>query len=176
MKGRRIMTMNAIRSKWRSRSNAASLQQIATNPKVWALAGGLAAAGGRALGRWFTRFDLRNRTVLITGGTRGLGLELARQAGLAGARVAICGRDSDTLERARESLSATGAVVLAQTCDVSDRHQVAQLIRSVQASSGPIDVLINSAGTVDVGPIGVMTAVDFEREMATNFWGPLNVI
>jgi len=110
------------------------LQQIATDPRVWALAGALATAGGRALSRWRTRFDLRNRTVLIAGGTRGLGLELARQAAVAGARVAICGRDSDTLDRARETLTGMGANVLALTCDVSDRYQVAELIR---LASGP---------------------------------------
>src|SRR5215470_18890848 len=130
MKNRRMMTMNSIRSSWRSRPGAAALRQVATDPRVWALAGTVAAAGGRALGRWFTRFDLRDRTILITGGTRGLGLELARQAGLAGARVAICGRDSGTLARARENLSGTCTAVLALACDVSDRHQVAELIRS----------------------------------------------
>src|SRR5215470_2824657 len=176
MKSQRMMTIRSIPSKWSSPRSTTLLQQIATDPRVWALTSALAAAGGRALSRWLTRFDLRNRTVLITGGTRGLGLELARQAGLAGARVAICGRDSDTLERARENLSATCAAVLPQTCNVSDRREVAQLIRSVQSSFGPIDVLINNAGTVDVGPVGVMTAADFEGEMATNFWGPLNVI
>ncbi len=176
MKRRRMMTMNSIRSKWGSPRSTTPLLQIATDPRLWALAGAIATAGGRALGRWLTRFDLRNRTILITGGTRGLGLELARQAGLAGARVAICGRDSDTLARARENLSGTRAAVLALACDVSDRHQVAELIRSVQAGLGPIDVLINNAGTVDVGPVDVMTAADFEREMATHFWGPLNVI
>ena len=46
---------------------------------------------------------------------------------------------------------------LALTCDVSDRHQVAELIRSVHTDLGPIDVLINNAGMVDVGPVGVMT-------------------
>jgi len=153
------------------------LTQIATDPRLWAVAGALATAGGRALGQWLRRFDLRDRTILITGGTRGLGLELARQAGLAGARIAICGRDSGTLARARENLiSGTRTAVLALACDVSDRHQVAELIRSVQAGLGPIDVLINNAGTVDVGPVDVMTAADFEREMATHFWGPLNVI
>ena len=134
--------------------------------------------GGRALGRWLTRFDLRNRTVLITGGTRGLGLELARQAGLAGARVAICGRDSDTLARARESLSQDGrGRHWRLTCDVS-RSPAGGGADSAPctASFGPIDVLINNAGMVDVGPVGVMTAADFERDMATNFWGPLNVI
>jgi short-subunit dehydrogenase len=65
---------------------------------------------------------------------------------------------------------------LALTCDVRDRHQVAELIRSVHTDLGPIDVLINNAGMVDVGPVGVLTRTDFERDMATNFWGPLNVI
>jgi NAD(P)-dependent dehydrogenase (short-subunit alcohol dehydrogenase family) len=176
MKSQRMMTIHSIRSKWSSPRSTTPLQQIATDARVWALAGALATAGGRTLSRWLTRFDLRNRTVLITGGTRGLGLELARQAGLAGARVAICGRDSDTLDRAHENLTGMGGAVLALTCDVSDRHQVTELIRSVQAGFGPIDVLINNAGMVDVGPVGVMTAADFEREMATNFWGPLNVI
>jgi len=175
MKSSSTMMRNFIPSKW-GRSRSTPLPQIATDPRTWVVAGAIASAGGRALGRWLTRYDLRNRTVLITGGTRGLGLELARQAGLAGARIAICGRDSDTLARARETLSRTGAAALALTCDVSDRHQVAELIRSVNGGFGPIDVLINNAGMVDVGPVGVMTAADFERDMSTNFWGPLNVI
>jgi NAD(P)-dependent dehydrogenase (short-subunit alcohol dehydrogenase family) len=168
MKSQRLTSMNRVLS--------SSVLRIATDPRTWVLAGALATAGGRAVTRWRTRFDFRDRTILITGGTRGLGLELARQAGLAGARVAICGRDSDTLARARETLSQTGADILAESCDVTDRAQVAELIRSVQAAYGHIDVLINNAGTVEVGPVGVMTATDFERDMATNFWGPLNII
>jgi hypothetical protein len=113
MKSQSTMTMNFIPSMWGRSRGATPLLQIATNPRTWILAGVLASAGGRALGRWRTRYDLRNRTVLVTGGTRGLGLELARQAGLAGARVAICGRDSDTLARARENLSGTGMAALA---------------------------------------------------------------
>jgi NAD(P)-dependent dehydrogenase (short-subunit alcohol dehydrogenase family) len=168
MKSQRLTSMNRVLS--------SSVLRVATDPRTWVLASALATAGGRAVTRWRTRFDFRDRTILITGGTRGLGLELARQAGLAGARVAICGRDSDTLARARETLSQTGADILAESCDVTDRAQVAELIRSVQAACGHIDVLINNAGTVEVGPVGVMTATDFERDMSTNFWGPLNVI
>ena len=167
MKSQSAKTMNRILSN--------PMLRIATDQRTWILAGALAAAGGRLLRRR-RRYDLRGRTVLITGGTRGLGLEIARQAGRAGARVAICGRDADTLARARESLLQSGAAVLALTCDVTDRNQVAELIRSVLAGFGHIDVLINNAGLVEVGPVGVMTAVDFERDMATNFWGPLNVI
>ena len=177
MKSQSMVSMNnSDLSRWGDRRSMPPLLRITTDPRTWAVVGALATASGRALGRWLTRFDLRNRTVLITGGTRGLGLELARQAGLAGARVAICGRDSDTLARARESLYQGGAAVLALTCDVSDRQQVAELIHSVQSGFGHIDVLINNAGMVEVGPVGAMTAADFERDMATNFWGPLNVI
>src|SRR5262249_31782749 len=78
MKSRRIMTMDAIRSKWGSARRSAPLTQIATDPRLWAVAGALATAGGRALGRWLTRFDPRDRTILVTGGTRGPGLGAAR--------------------------------------------------------------------------------------------------
>src|SRR4029453_8616730 len=169
-------SMKSQTPKTMSRILSNPMLRIATDQRTWILAGALAAAGGRVLRRRRKRFDLQGRTVLIAGGTRGLGLELARQAGLAGARVAVCGRCPDTRPRARESLSQTGAAVLAVTCDVTDRNQVAELIRSVQAGFGHIDVLINNVGMVEVGPVGVMTAADFERDMATNFWGPLNVI
>ena len=85
------VTRMMMRSKWGGRRGAIPFLQVATDPRTWVVAGAAAAAGGRALGRWLKRFDLQGRTVLITGGTRGLGLELARQAGRAGARVAICG-------------------------------------------------------------------------------------
>ena len=70
------------------------------------------------------RYDFRDRTVLITGGSRGLGLILARQLGHAGARVAICGRDAPTLERARVDLQARGIRALAVPCDVTVREEV----------------------------------------------------
>jgi hypothetical protein len=65
--------------------------------------------------------SLAGRVVLITGGSRGLGLVLAREAAAQGARVAICARDPETLEQARASLAASRADVMAVTCDVADR-------------------------------------------------------
>src|SRR5262245_66163285 len=102
-------SMKSQRLTSKDRCLANSVLRVATDPKTWVVASALATACGRAVTRWRTRYELRGRTILITGGTRGLGLELARQAGLAGARVAICGRNSDTLARARETLSQTGA-------------------------------------------------------------------
>jgi short-subunit dehydrogenase len=117
--------------------------------------------------------SLAGRVVLITGGSRGLGLVLAREAAAQGARVAICARDPETLERARASLAAAGAEVLAVICDVTDRGSVRALVRRVTGELGPVDVLINNAGVIEVGPADTMAVGDYEEAMATNFWGLL---
>jgi NAD(P)-dependent dehydrogenase (short-subunit alcohol dehydrogenase family) len=117
--------------------------------------------------------SLAGRVVLITGGSRGLGLVLAREAAAQGARVAICARDPETLERARASLAASRADVMAVTCDVADRASVRALIGAVTDELGPVDVLINNAGVVEVGPADTMAVRDYEEAMATNFWGLL---
>ncbi len=72
---------------------------------------------------------------------------------------------------ADERLRALGADVLAATCDVSDRTQVQQLIRSTTERFGRIDVLVNNAGIITVGPLRLQTLEDFERAMDTIFWG-----
>ncbi len=118
-------------------------------------------------------YALAGRTVLITGGSRGLGLVLARAVARAGARVAICGRDAATLDRARGDLEQRGAQVLALPCDVTIREAVDAMVREVGERLGPIDVLINNAGVISVGPVEAMEVEDFQQAMATNFWGPL---
>ena len=110
------------------------------------------------------------RVVLITGGTRGLGLALARRFLSLGARVAVCGRDEETLERAREQL---GHDVFARACDVTEAQQVRELVREVERRYGRIDVLINNAGVIQVGPMEEMTIDDYEEAMDTHYWGPV---
>ena len=119
------------------------------------------------------RYELAGRTILITGGSRGLGLALAREAAAQCARVAICGRDPASLERARAALLRSGAAIAAFTCDVSDRAEVEQLIAAVQQRFGAIDMLINNAGVIEVGPASVMSIDEFDEAMRTNFWGVL---
>jgi len=116
-------------------------------------------------------YSLQGRTVLITGGSRGLGLALARQMADEGARLAICGRDPESLERARASLAKLGAEVMAVPADVTDPASVQELIEAVSRRLGPIDVLINNAGIIEVGPAATMSVADYEEAMATNFWG-----
>lgn len=138
----------------------------------------LAAGAGcllatRAFKRRFANYKLQDRVVLITGGSRGLGLAMARELVHEGARLAICARDDEELERAREELTALGADVLALPCDVTDKRQVGEMVRSVEDYFGRIDVLINNAGVIEVGPYEVMTLDDYREAMDIHFWGPL---
>src|SRR4051794_12861501 len=118
----------------------------------------LAAAGAAAwltLRAWrsWKAYDLRDKNVLITGGSRGLGLVLARQLVAEGARVAICARDPAELERAELDLRQRGGHVVARRCDLTDQGQVTDMVNAVRVGLGPVDVLINNAGTIAVGPI-----------------------
>lgn len=135
------------------------------------LAAGLALWGARKLRE--QRYGLQDKAVVITGGSRGLGLALARQFALEEARLAICGRDPDSLERARESLERAGAEVLALTCDVTDRDSVGEMLDEVRHRYRSVDVLVNNAGVIEVGPAVTMSVADYEEAMATNFWGML---
>jgi short-subunit dehydrogenase len=135
--------------------------------------GGLAFLGTRALVRARRRFNFEGRTVLITGGSRGLGLVMARQLAYEGARLGILSRDTAELERAASELDGLDAEVITVPADVGDRSEVEDGVREVQAKLGPIDVLINNAGIIQVGPADAMTLADFENAMRTHFWGPL---
>ena len=118
-------------------------------------------------------YSLQGRTVLITGGSRGLGLALARQVAAEGARLVVCGRDAESLERACASIAKMGSEVLAITADVADPASVADMVEVVRQRFGAVDVLINNAGVIEVGPAVTMSVADYEEAMATNFWGML---
>jgi NAD(P)-dependent dehydrogenase (short-subunit alcohol dehydrogenase family) len=120
--------------------------------------------------------DFRDTSVAIFGGSRGLGLVLAREFGAEGARVVIAARNADELERARQDLERHGARVTTVVCDIREREDVDRAISEIVAKQGGIDVLVNDAGIIQVGPIDHMTLSDFENAMATHFWGPLFTI
>jgi NAD(P)-dependent dehydrogenase (short-subunit alcohol dehydrogenase family) len=147
----------------RRRSDKMQIALAATLGAIWA-ARLLRNDGG---------YSLEGKTVLITGGSRGLGLALAREMAWRGARLAICGRDLTSLERARASLVRIGAEVIAVPCNVTDRDSVQGLLDEVHARLGQLDVLINNAGVIEVGPAETMSLADYEEAMGTNFWGML---
>lgn len=137
----------------------------------------LVAAGGAALlalrARKGRHYSLENRVALITGGSRGLGLVIARELADRGAAIAICARDGNELRRAETDLERRGADVLSVVCDVTDREQVKSMIDRVHERFGRVDVLVNNAGVIQVGPMEHMTLDDYEHAMQVHFWGPL---
>lgn len=98
---------------------------------------------------------------------------LAREFGKEGARLVICARDYDQLDRAHQDLSRRGHDVLSIKCDVTKQADVKEMVARTHDHYGAIDVLVNNAGIIEVGPLEVMTLKDFTEAMETHFWGPL---
>jgi len=136
----------------------------------WALAGiGLVFAARRVQAQR-RKIDFRGKTIVITGGSRGLGLVLARQFAQEGASVAICARDTEELDAAIDDLRQYGTPVFAHACDLTDRNQVETFIMAAEEALGPVDVLVNNAGTIIVSPFEHTTEEDFRMAMDINFW------
>ena len=93
-----------------------------------------------------TLFDLTGKVALITGGSRGLGLQIAHGYGEMGARLALTARKADELESARKQLSDKGYDVLVHPSDLSKPETIAPMVDAVIAHFGRIDILINNAG------------------------------
>ena len=145
-----------------------------TSRKTLYTAGGLGLAlVGRGVLSRVRVADLQGQVAVVTGGSRGLGLLLAREFARQGCRVVICARDEAELGRARAYLEreTAGVEVLTVVCDVSDRAQVERLISAATARFGQVDILVNNAGIITVGPIQNMTLDDFENSMDIIYWG-----
>ncbi|HTH00271.1 MAG TPA: SDR family oxidoreductase [Vicinamibacterales bacterium] len=138
-------------------------------------AGAIGALVGRQLARGTRRIDFTGRVVVITGGSRGLGLVLARQLASEGARLCLLARNEDELGRAAAQFP-PGVEVMTLRCDIRRRGDVRAAVDTILDRWGVIDVLINNAGVIQVGPLEHMTTGDFENAMATHFWGPLHLM
>lgn len=135
---------------------------------------GLGMGAIAAASLWRNRYSFFDRTVVITGGSRGLGLVLARKFAKEGAKLALLARNKMELLEAENELNRRGARVFTVACNIKDPDQVAEAIARVREHYGHIDVLINNAGIMQVGPLEQMTVQDFEDAMDIHFWGPVH--
>ncbi len=143
-----------------------------TNKTLTTLAIGIGAVmTWRAILRTKRAYDVSGKTVLIVGGSRGLGLILARQLAEQGANLSICARGERELAKAKIDLEGRGARVLTTVCDVTDKAQIENVIAKTAEHFGGIDVLFYVAGVFIAGPLEAMTDHDFEYSMQVNFWG-----
>src|SRR5438552_10268077 len=121
-------------------------------------------------------YRLRDKVVVITGGSRGLGLVLARYVCARGGNVALIARDPEELARAKTDLAPRGGKVLTIQCDLLDTGQIQSAVRQIIDRFSKIDILINNAGIIEVGPLEHLRPEDFDRAMRLHFWAPLELI
>jgi len=145
----------------------------------------LAAAGAGIGAAWLAwrlararhAISFADRVVVITGGSRGLGLVMARRFVTEGAHVVLIARDTGELARAQADLEGLGTGSVATVrCDVRRRGDVRAAVDTIIDRFRRVDVLINNAGVIQVGPMAHMTEDDFDNAMATHFWGPLHTM
>ncbi len=137
-------------------------------------AGAAAVFAGARVARRRRAISFTGRVVVITGGSRGLGLVMARQLAAEGARLCLLARSEEELARARAQLG--DGEVMTLRCDVRRRADVRAAVDTILERWSAIDVLINNAGVIQVGPLEHMSTDDFENAMATHFWGPLHLM
>lgn len=142
------------------------------NAKILLAAGAVGLVLGAVVRAKHT-WSFSDKVVLITGGSRGLGLVLARELAAQGARLALLARSADDLARAARELRGRGAEVLELPADVGDEAQVSAAVAETVEHYGRLDALINNAGIIQVGPAEQMALSDYEAAMKTHFWGPL---
>ncbi len=123
-----------------------------THVSTWFMLG-MAAGLVYSFSRRRSNYSFKDRVVVITGGSRGLGLVLARKLAGLGTRVALLARSPEELETAEQDLRRRGAEVLGLPCDIRHRQQVETAVDEVVKRFGRVDVLINNAGVIQVGPL-----------------------
>ena len=141
----------------------------------------LAASGLALVGFIFSRwtrptFAFAGKVVLITGGSKGLGLVLARQLCAQGARIVLLARDKAELRTARDELEQDGFDVMTVSCDLLKEEDIVAAVQEVVSHFGGLDVVINNAGSIEVGPFENMERDDFERAVNLHFWAPYYLI
>lgn len=153
-------------------------KKIETLLTMAGISGCCAATACRSYSKMAARRALSRKTVLITGGSRGLGLALAEEFAKAGARVFLTARDAGELQRAADLLTSRGIVkqedIASFACDVTDEQQVRELLNAASEHFQRVDVLVNCAGVITVGPVENQSIAAFKLAMETNFYGMLH--
>lgn len=142
-------------------------------PKRLLLAAGVAALAGRRA--FVPRYDLQGKHVLLTGGSRGLGLALGRELAGRGARLTLVARTERDLRLAAEDLRGRGAEVQIIAADVTDPSAGQHILDAAQ-SFGDVDVLLHCAGLIQSGPLANMTEQDFRDVMEIHAFAPLRLV
>lgn len=116
-------------------------------------------------------FDLTGRVAIVSGGSMGLGRQMAEGLGEMGANLVLCARKKERCEEAAEEMRSRGVQALALGCDVKDRAGVQAVVDATFAKFGRVDILVNNAGVSWGAPVEEMTLEQWDKVLATNLTG-----
>jgi NAD(P)-dependent dehydrogenase (short-subunit alcohol dehydrogenase family) len=116
-------------------------------------------------------FDLTGRVAIVSGGSMGLGLQMAEGLAEMGANVAICARKKDRCEVAAEALRKHNVRTLALGCDVKDKSAIERVVDETLTEFGHVDILVNNAGVSWGAPVEEMTLEQWDKVLDTNLTG-----
>ncbi len=149
------------------------------NRNITTITAGSVLVGAALLAKAIRRsraIDFAGRTAIVTGGSRGLGLLIARELGRQGTKLVIVARDEDELSRAKADLLGRGIDTVTVASDLSTPADADRVVNACVSAYGGVDVLINNAGVISVGPFETMSTADFEEAMRIHFWAPLYLV
>ena len=115
--------------------------------------------------------EIKDTTCVITGGTQGIGRAVAVALGAKGARVALCGRNSERVEQTVAELTGGGVAAWGCSCDVSDEGSVGEFAAGVLERYGGVDVLVNNAGLAYMAPLLELTTSQIDEMLDINVRG-----
>ncbi len=121
-------------------------------------------------------FDMTGRTVVVTGGTRGIGLAMAEGFVLAGAKVVVASRKPDACDQAAEHLRRLGGQAIGVPTHLGNLDDLGVLVQRTVDEFGGIDVLVNNAATALAQPLGQMTPDAWDKSYEVNLRGPLFLV
>ena len=119
------------------------------------------------------KHGIKNKVVLITGGSTGIGAEVARLLASHGAHVAIAARRKDKLDEVVATIEAAGGTAKAYSLDVTDKTQVEAVVAATVADFGKLDVLINNAGLMPIRPMAEVNTDEWDAMIDVNLKGTL---
>jgi NAD(P)-dependent dehydrogenase (short-subunit alcohol dehydrogenase family) len=116
-------------------------------------------------------FDLTGRVAIVSGGSMGLGRQMAEGLAEMGATLVLCARKQERCEEAADQLRSLGVKALALACDVQNQEAIQAVVDATLATFGRIDILVNNAGVSWGAPVETMTLEQWDRVLRTNLTG-----
>jgi NAD(P)-dependent dehydrogenase (short-subunit alcohol dehydrogenase family) len=116
-------------------------------------------------------FDLSGKVAIVTGGARGIGVQMAEALAELGAHVVVCGRDADRSEQEAARLSTIGPRALGLRCNVADKEEVEALVARTVEELGSVDIVVNNAGATWGAPAVDMPLEGWQKTIGVNLTG-----